>query len=393
MVVANYKESNYKESKIELVYIIAISAALIAHVFNKIEVGAGLKLFHIPTIIAFLLSLYISNKRDIFFKCILAISAITLLSSCLSGYDKSINDAFTYIIVGIGCIGLRYCYDERFIYVVNTLIPIAVYELFKLYGTDAFFRFSGYYNDPNYLCTTLIVFLYLIIILIKSVKNKIVIWGAIFEMVLILYLITTTVSRAGLICSIILLLGSFIDVLKNHKIYAIISIIVLFFVLKNSMGIFDTLLTSLEQRADHGDSMDSASTYRVQISMNGLNHLLTHPYLLFTGVGIGATAHSTMIPDFVNHGIMEGDHNTWTSFLTEQGVISFSLFAFMVLKTFTAIRRYKTEFRIVNFITFVSIVAFSFSIMQKTYLPFWVLFFILSKTDYESTSHIRLWRK
>ena len=385
--------ANYKNSKIELVYLIAISITLIAHVFNKIEVGLGLKLFHIPAIIAFFFSIYISNKRDRFFKCILVISIVTLLSSCLSGYDKSINDALTYIIVGVGCLGLRYCYDERFIYIVNALIPIAVYELLKLYGTDVFFRFSGYYNDPNYLCTTLIVFLYLIIILIKSVKNKIIIGGAIFEMVLILFLITTTVSRAGLICSIILLCGSFIDVLKKHKIFAIVSLFVLFFAWENSKDIFNTLLASLEQRADHGDTMDSASTYRVLISMNGINHLLTHPYLLFTGVGIGATAHSTMIPDFVNHGIMEGDHNTWTSFITEQGLISFWLFAFMVLKTFTAIRKHKTEYRMINLITFVSIVAFSFSIMQKTYLPFWVLFFILSKTDYESTSHLRLWRK
>lgn len=380
----------FKGDKIQSLYIVAMAVALVAHVFNKVEIGGGLKLFHIPAIIAFFCSIFISDKKDVFFKYILAMSIVTLISSCFSGYDGSINDAITYIIVAIGCLGLRYCYDERFIIVVNILIPIAIYSLLMLYRSDVYFRYSGYYNDPNYLCTTLIVFLYLIITLIKSVKNRAVIVFAIIELILLLFLITTTVSRAGLFCSIILLLGSFIDVLKNNKIYAIISIIIVVLLLKNNMNIIDTLLSLLEKRADSGDSVDSASTYRLMISMNGLQHLLSHPYLIFTGVGIGATAHSGMIPDYVNHGIMEGDHNTWTSFLSEQGIITFWLFVIMVFKTFSSMWNWKNDFRIINLISFISIIVFSFSIMQKTYLPFWILFFLLSKINYENTSHFRL---
>lgn len=381
------------KSKVQCLYIIAMSVALVAHVFNKVEVGGGLKLFHIPAIIAFLCSIFISDKRDNFFKYILTMCIVTLISSSFSGYSGSINDAITYIIVAVGCLGLRYCYDGRFIIVVNTLIPIAIYSLLMLYRSDVYFRYSGYYNDPNYLCTTLIVFLYLIITLIKSVKNRVVIVFAIIELILLLFLITTTVSRAGLLCSIILLVGSFFDVLKNNKIYAVISIIVVVLLLRNNMNVIDTLLTLLEKRADSGDSVDSASTYRLMISMNGLQHLLSHPYLIFTGVGIGATAHSSMIPDYVNHGIMEGDHNTWTSFLSEQGIITFWLFVIMVFKTFSSMWNWKNEFKIINLISFISIIVFSFFIMQKTYLPFWVLFFLLSKVNYENTSHFRLRKK
>ena len=384
---------NIARKYLSYVYKISIAVAIVTHVFNKIEIGGGLKLFHVPTIIALIFGFFISNKKDSFFKYIAVISSITILSSICSYYTDSINDAITYIIVAFGCLALRYCYDRNFILIINSIIPIAVYSLLMLYRTDVYFRFSGYYNDPNYLCTTLLVFLYFIIALIKSEKRKYIIGLAIVEIVFVLFLISTTVSRAGLLCSGILLFGSFLDVLRKYKIQAIILVIFAFFVLKNNFEIIDNLIHSLERRSNSGDSVDSASTYRMMISLNGISHILTHPYLIFTGVGIGATAHSTMIPDFINHGIMECDHNTWTSFFSEQGIVSFGLFVTMVLKIFTCAWKSKNEYRLINFISFSSLIVFSFSIMQKTYLPFWVLFFVISNVEYENSSHIRLRKK
>ena len=85
-----------------------------------------------------------------------------------------------------------------------------------------FFRYTGFYNDPNYLCTTLIVFLTLVLCEFSRIDNKYIKVGLIVEILIIVFLVTTTVSRTGLLCVIVMLAISMWGYLKKHTIPSVI---------------------------------------------------------------------------------------------------------------------------------------------------------------------------
>lgn len=364
------------------------SFSLVFHIFNDTEIYSGIKLFHIPAIVAFFYTIIKFRGRDPVKRVVYVFVFSTFLGSAFSPNISALSSALTFAIVIISSLGISYVDKRKLVITANFIIPIALFFLVRFYYSNVFYRFSGYYNDPNYLCTTLIVFLYLILLGFRYAKYRIAQFLLIVETLFIVLLVGFTVSRTGAICVAILIVGAFWDFLKTHSKYAFAVIAILsFWVFYTQPTEISTIESSYERRADNNDTFSGASSYRWKLSKNGLIYIVDHPQYILLGIGSGSTAHSSRIPDYPQS--EHGDHNSWTSCLTEHGLIGFFCFANLMLTIVEKLRRErkrKGRYDFVKIFAFGSAIIFSFSISMMLYLPFWwLIFFISNQTNDETT--------
>lgn len=197
---------------------LCLVASLILHVFNDIEIGGGLKLFHAPAAVAFILSFIIGSGKDRIRSLAIFFIIWTLIGALTSPWDGSFMRAVTFTIILGSVMGVRNVENqEKLLHWINITLPLPLIALTRYYFTDVWYRYQGFYEDPNYMCTTLIVFLYLILLEFVSVKNKYIKLGLIGEILIILFLVSTTISRTGLVCTGLVLVLSFGISLRKIK--------------------------------------------------------------------------------------------------------------------------------------------------------------------------------
>lgn len=377
--------------RLKTIYIWTISLTLFFHILNTVEIG-GVKLFYIPSIISAILAIFILLKEGINKKLFLVVFLfliVTYISAFLSSYINVLSSANSLCIIIIGCLGLTYCDKKQICRVNNIIIPIGLFMLIWAFLFSPLYnkyRFTGFYDDPNYLCTTLIIYLYLILIQLDyvSIKLKTIL---ICELLILIFLFTITLSRTGIFCSIIILFSGVYKYLKNNKLGFLVIFVVLSLVIARTNYISYTDMLS-ERFFSNKDNVSSATNLREELSLQYLSIVINNPEYLFFGLGIGATGNAKQLnlPVRINY---IRDHNTYTSCISEQGIIGL-LLLLLIIYYCTKNIFFSTTRTLLRSITFCSLILFGASIWQMTYFPFWFGIFLLvnlNNRKYENNTY------
>lgn len=362
---------------IENAYILFICISLFFHVLNYVEIGAGIKAFQLFSVVAAILSMIVSRHDKSHLKIYLSVILFfTLLSSALSLYEDSLKDAFALIILTIGTYSLKNIKPSKIFLALNFFLPVVLLLLLVHAIIEPTFRYQGFYNDPNYLCTTLLVFTYILFCSIKIFSNRFALIFLFFELILVIFLASLTLSRTGIFCITLLFL---VQIISNFKKYPLrfmflicLSISICFYFFSDFINQQAMLLH--ERTFEKNDNMTSAGELRGAVSMQGVKHVLSNPIDLVFGIGIGASGHQESITKRVSY---HRDHNTITSCFTEQGFFSFLFFFIFQYKIFRSLLEVTANNKIFKFSVFISLLIFSLSIWQMVYLPYWFLLFLL----------------
>lgn len=366
-----------------------ISLSLILHVFNDLEIGK-LKLFQIPAAFAFIVSPFLGNKTTRIQVYSYLFILFTFISAILSPYPDSLLNALTFTIILGACIAIPKCSFYKLIKITNFLIPIPLFFLLIELTKNLNYRYIGFYNDPNYLCTTILVFLFIILADINRTKNIIIKVFYIIEIIGIIIIAIATLSRTGLLCIALLVIINSWGTIKKHKIGAIILLIIaIIYFSNNTPQTVSDIIEQIESRESNPGNFSSASKLRYEISMGGVNYVISHPYRIPFGMGIGAVGHWEFFENYVNDNHI--DHNTLTTCFSGQGLICLILYFLILYTTFKTNRRLpRGKLKVLRISAFMVIFIFSLSINQMTYLPFWWLIFLLNNTtndNYENTTY------
>ncbi len=362
------------QDNIVFIYSLFISLALFFHVFNTLSFGT-IKIFYIFVFFAFISSFfvksYVNQLYHFFIVCLVLFSCIGASTSPFSDFGGIIS----LIILLVSCrklpfINLQYI-ETVSIYLLNIVCILLLFE----YGNFHGMRFHGYYNDPNYMCLTLLSFIYFNFRALPSRKylfeNVIILINIFMVALLVLF----SQSRTGLFCYGLFIVISMknyaITFMKNHVLFSIILIVSLFFllykvILTQFYDEFDFFVSRFDGR--RADDLGNASDTRLQLSHICISYLIDNPIYIPFGIGVGNT-------ELITHG--HRDHNTITSCLSEQGLLS--LVVYLIYLGIVFIRNYKRNdlFRHLNLQMEVVFILFSLSIWCMTYLPFWIVLSVL----------------
>lgn len=366
-----------------------IALTLTLHVYN-LGGGDTLKPFHITAVIASVLSFLVVPFKG----KIIKYTAFFVLCSLLSSLFSFSNTAFPFwinlTIVLCSCYGLVYIDIKKLLKWLYVLIPIDVAVLLYTAMGGYMYRFQGFYDDPNYLCTTLIVFLLVCLLQFLYISNK---WAkglTIITIVGIYAIILMTVSRTGLFCSLLILVFFFLNSLKKNVFKAVlIALVGLFVTVHYASNFIEEQAGAFSERLfDANDSYESAGNFRKELSLQNIRYIIDNPQFILFGLGGGTTTGvgAAQIPD-LNHYRKDfhGDHNTWISTFSEQGLLAFICFFLIIYATYkNIVRSSSKKDRYLLLAVFFSTILFSFSISQKVYLPFWWLIFFLNNKHFSA---------
>ena len=365
---------------IDSMYVWMISLALCLHVFNTFELFEGFKAFYLPAACAFVISLYKMGRyhRDHLYLVVWAFILVTLVSAFVSRYSGAISTANTMMILVIGAYGLRYVDLKEFLAVNNILILVSIIGLFGgliFGGIYNNFRFSGYYQDPNYFCTTLLLFIYILLVSIYTTDKKILKIVNLIEIMLTILLVGLSVSRTGLACVGLVLFVGLFALYKRNKFIIVLAIFAAGLAITkiDFSLIFDLFSQRIFQASD---GVQSATALRFSLSKRFISEAFSSFDTGILGLGIGSTIAPKEL-GVIDVSLHHRDHNTITSCLSEHGIIAFIIFCYIHLRL--ALNLCTTKWlRILRLVTYMSVLMFCGSIWQMTYLPWWMLIFLIS---------------
>lgn len=373
-------------------YIWLITISIILHVFNTVGVGE-LKLFHITCVLALVIQIICRYKISRIQVYAIILIIVTIISAYLSPYPNSIIKAITFGVVIGSCLYLSLGKYFKIIHVTNLLIPIPLFFLLYLSIRNTAYRFTGFYNDPNYLCTTLLVFLFLILQGIDYFKNKLIKFLLVTEVLILIYIATTTLSRTGLLCISFLTTIALWQFIKRYFWIALLLIVTTSLVfIYNTPTIIENSIEKIESRQNNKDNLNSAANLRYEISLRGVSYTLSQPQYLLFGMGIGSIGHWTYFNK--SYSDLHIDHNTLTSCFSEQGLLGIVLYLSIIIHTIKININIKTsrKFKIIRIGVLIAVLIFSLSINQMTYLPYWWIIFFLNNKNFsnENNTYCRL---
>lgn len=376
-------------------FIAFISFALFFHVLNTLQITSGIKVFHLFTVGAFIVGLLISGRNsDAVVKVFIAFICWTAFSALLSPVSVSFLSGIKFLLITLSAFFILRVPINRFILVFNCFIPIILFILVVHYLNERpLYRYQGFYDDPNYLCTTLLVLLFFILLFWEKKKNTFIRVLLALEILCVAVLITTSISRSGLLCLAFILIGFFWDLIKENGVISIaILLLSIGSVLYFDPDFFNNAIAGyILRETENSDTVYTATEFRKEISMRGINYIAYHPRFFFQGMGIGSYTNAYELPEWTAP-TTHIDHNTFTSCFSEQGFIGLILYVSFLFLLFKNIRsnQYLIEsgLRRVCIVTLFSFLLFSISINQMSYLPFWALIMVLLSLSQNSKSEV-----
>jgi len=217
--------------------------------------------------------------------------------------------------------------------------------------TIANYRYRGGFNDPNYLNLLLLLILTSSFISIKTTKNKLIKLVASCVIFISIFFSLHTLSRSGIIALLSFFITYFIlsiiNIIKNPKKFVPNLQIMLIFVasllifsilpIKNIVLNIQTRFT-LESLSDLGSAQ-----LRIEEIKAGLSLIKEKPYLILTGIGVGATNDIVWFKDYFGNTapFPVRIHNTSVSLIVENGLINFIIFLGIIITSFFYIFKYK----------------------------------------------------
>lgn len=365
-----------RESKLYNIYAVFCLLTLFAHIYNSAMI-VGVKLFYIPAIITFILSVYLFHKK-INIKIVI-LSIITLLSAFISSNSQSVFAALSMIVVMIAFLGLKYIRIGLIIRIGSVLSTIVLCSLLYEYYSTKQYRFVGYYIDPNYLVISLIALLLINMLSNRASKDKLLSVLSKINIFSIVVLSLLTLSRTGVFCVLLIIVFFFFQEIKKHFFkFSILIFSISFFFYFNYYDNYSEVLENFSGRlsmSNSNDNLGSAMSLRSKLSFSGIEFIFDNlEYFLF-GIGISNTANSINDIGFVNeYGLR--DHNTFTSVFSEQGLLGLVFFIALLYDALMSIKR-KSSLKLLSLVVFISLCIESASIWCMTYLPFWWIFMLV----------------
>lgn len=389
-ISANNRKSN--------IYALLITLTLLLHVFNNLQLNESIKFFHLGAGLALIFALFFLRKKlGKIEKIALAFVTTSFFSCILSPYEQSLSVWIKLCIIIGATLFVVAIPIRKLIIGVNIIIPIALLALVKEYFVGIYYRYQGFYEDPNYMCTTLLVLFFYLQLLWEICSKKVIRIGVLFEMLVLLFLVSTSISRTGLVCFSVMAIGFFWDNFLKNKSLAIIGVLsIACLTIYFAPTLVEQALDNYTMReTENSDTLGHASNLRKEISMRGVNFVLTHPAYWVLGMGEGATSHASSVPDFhvrTHH----GDHNTITCCFAEQGLVGFLLMIILYYNIFKKIRSKRDprlkKIKLISMVSLFVFIIFSMSINQMVYLPFWFMIFTLSNLAQNEDSAYSLLR-
>lgn len=366
------------------IYALLITLTLLLHVFNNLQISESIKFFHLGAGASLVFALFFVRKKIREIGKIASAFVTTSFFSCiLSPYEQSLSVWIKLCIIIGATLFIVVIPIKKIVIGVNVIIPIALFALVKEYFAGVYYRYQGFYEDPNYMCTTLLVLFFYLQLLWEMCNKRIIRIAILFEMLVLFFLVTTSISRTGLLCFSVMAIGFFWDNFMKNKLLTIIGVLS---VTVLTIWLAPTLVEqALEnytiRETENNDTLGHASDLRREISMRGVNFVLDHPTYWVLGMGEGATAHAASVPGFhvrTHH----GDHNTITCCFSEQGLLGLFIMLMLYYYIFKRIRHNKDprlkKIRLISMVSLFVFIIFSMSINQMVYLPYWFMIFTLS---------------
>lgn len=369
-------------SSIDKLYTCVLALSLSLHIFNM-GGGDSFKPFYVTALIAALITFLFAPKTYTF-RQLVAFLICVLISVIISMAVGVMKDFINLLIILLCCYGVSCINIDSLFKMLMFLIPIDLMALLYEAVTNPIYRFQGFYNDPNYLCTTLIVFFFICLMAYIRYEKKLIRIMILADCVVIVVLIVFTLSRTGLACISLLLLSAFASSIKKHLLK------VCFILMISMVALFNYASEFIEQEYDlvyerifeNRDNFESAGELRSELSKQNLRFIADHPLFAFFGLGPSTTGGevSKQIPGLAQYRKSDlRDHNTWTSCLSEYGLFALFFMSVMIVETVIYIKKEnKSSSRYISFVFCFSMIIFSLSIWQMTYLPFWWGIFLLN---------------
>lgn len=369
--------------RIQVLYVISLALSLTLHIFN-FGGDEGLKPFHIAAVLSCCLSFCVVPQKTYLHFLLLAFLLCVMLSSVFSPVDGALKNGIIIVIVMYSCYGMAYVDIKKLLKYLVVLILFDSLVLMVYAIQNPTYRYCGFYNDPNYLCSTLTVMLFMSLVAFSYYKKLVIRVVLAATIVLILGIVMMTLSRTGVAtCLLLLLCYSVWNLRENfRKTIVIIAVglcLLQFFAGNFIEGQWGLLYDRLFTR---GDNLESAEGKRQNISLQNLRFIADNPGYIFFGLGpSGTSPNSARQITGLNayRADYQRDHNTWTSCLVEQGLLAFIvmilLFRLTALNVFR-VNDLRQKYLMLGLMG--ALLLFSLSIWQMNYLPFWWAVFLLN---------------
>lgn len=363
-------------------YLALVVLTLLFHVFNNFQITEEIKVFHLFAISSIFVGLLIPKKKDNLVLAFAMIIVWALVTSLFTQISASYVNMLKFLIISLSLLFIPFVSFKKLVLFVNCIIPFVLVCLVLDSIKNFIFRYQGFYEDPNYFCTTLLVFYFYIQLLWNSTSKT---WHKILlliEILIIAYLIAISISRTGMSCFVLMTIAFWWELFLHNKIKTIVSIIILFFVVYYFYkDVIDVVIEGFNTReASSNDDFGSASTHRWKISQSGLTFIVNHPLYWLQGIGIGSFRHGYELEGWRSYTNLI-DHNTLTCWFTEQGIIGIALLFRFFWLLFRRLKKNKylksLKLTIPSITVFVVFIIFSASINQTNYFPFWFLLLTL----------------
>ena len=145
----------------ENIYILFISFSLISHIFNNLEVAGGIKLFYIFAGCSIVSVIPLIRRTNVIKKYLILYLFFSIVSCFYATFTGAFERYFSVFTVMLSTFGLSLVDKNKVVFLNLLLSPIALLGLLYALIHYPAFRFQGFYNDPNYLCTSLLVYTFL----------------------------------------------------------------------------------------------------------------------------------------------------------------------------------------------------------------------------------------
>jgi|GEM_PF-5549381 hypothetical protein len=392
------KSIKYKHYNIELAYILCVISAFAMLFFanaeaqetpdgSVVELGIG-KLFYIPCMFAFILSLFLNPKADtaesrmveetnpIIYKMIL-ICIISVLFNLPQNFNTMAMNAIKFIAAIMCFKDLRIINPRLFILILTAISPAIIIPHYFLTNPFAYgaIRYGGFYGDPNFLAIALNFLITMCYLGYKATGRLFIKAASVVSIIGAIPLILLGVSRAGIIGMCVVLFFILRDLRRvNSKMLTLILILLFFSAGRMLYDLADAFDYVRLRFSNEGDNDSEGAYARVEVMRSVINVLRNRPEHILFGIGPGNTMERIQEYRMFGYTFTGVVHNTFFLVLYEMGIFCMLLF---IKLYYVALRNLLRDKSFLLLGLLLSVAFCLATLPGLTFMPAWILLFFL----------------